>query len=214
MRLEYVEEDEAFRAEVRRFFANDYPRDIIDKLQRGETLSKGDYQRSEKALAAKGWLAINWPRHLGGTGWSDARKFIFDQELERAGALNVVPMGVLYVAPVIYTFGTAEQQQRWLPGIRNSDTFWCQGCWSRNPVRTLHRCAAARCAYVDRGHEEYLVNGVKISTTLAHHADWIFCLLRTSDEARPQQGISFIYMDALAPAFAWSRFSPSTASII
>lgn len=195
MDLSFTPQDEAFRREVRQFFATQYPQDIIALLVRGQSPSKQDYQRSERALAARGWLAVNWPREWGGPGWTANQKYIFDEELERAGALNVVPMGVIYVGPVIYTFGTAEQKRRWLPGILNSTDFWAQGYSEPEAGSDL---ASLRASAVPDG-DDYIVNGTKIWTSLAQHADWIFCLLRTGQGAKKQEGITFLCIDMNTP---------------
>ncbi|MDX5366144.1 MAG: acyl-CoA dehydrogenase family protein [Alphaproteobacteria bacterium] len=187
--------DEEFRMKVRDFFEHEYPRDIIEKMASGASPSKEDYQRSERAMAAKGWLAVNWPKADGGTGWSANEKYIFDEELERAGALNVVPMGLLYVGPVIYTFGTEEQKKRFLPGILNSTTFWAQGYSEPGSGSDL---ASLQCSAVSDG-DDYIVNGTKIWTSLGQHADWIFCLLRTSQEEKKQEGITFLLIDMETP---------------
>lgn len=195
MDLSFTPQDEAFRRDVRHFFATEYPQDIIALLARGQSPSKQDYQRSERALAARGWLAVNWPREWGGPGWTANQKYIFDEELERAGALNVVPMGVIYVGPVIYTFGTAEQKRRWLHGILESTDFWAQGYSEPDSGSDL---ASLRASAVVDG-DDYIVNGTKIWTSLAQHADWIFCLLRTSREAKKQEGITFLCIDMNSP---------------
>ncbi|MGB5947692.1 MAG: acyl-CoA dehydrogenase family protein [Parvibaculum sp.] len=195
MDFSFSEADEKFRMMVRDFFENEYPREIVEKMARGHSPAKEDYQHSERALAAKGWLAVNWPKADGGTGWTANQKYIFDEELERAGALNVVPMGLLYVGPVIYTFGTEEQKKRWLPGILDSTVFWAQGYsepGSGSDLASL-QCAAAR------DGDEYVVNGTKIWTSLAQHADWIFCLLRTDNSGRKQEGITFLCIDMTSP---------------
>ncbi|MFT5287605.1 MAG: alkylation response protein AidB-like acyl-CoA dehydrogenase, partial [Planctomycetota bacterium] len=127
MDFEFSKDDETFRAEARDFFENEYPRDLIEIIERGEKLEKQDLQRSEQAYASKGWLAVDWPVEHGGTGWSPTQKYIFDEELERAGAMNVTPFGLLYVGPVIYTYGSKEQQEQWLPDIRESRVLWAQG---------------------------------------------------------------------------------------
>ena len=195
MDFTFSEKDEEFRMKVRDFFEHEYPRDIIEKMASGASPSKEDYQRSERAMAAKGWLAVNWPKADGGTGWSANEKYIFDEELERAGALNVVPMGLLYVGPVIYTFGTEEQKKRFLPGILNSTTFWAQGYSEPGSGSDL---ASLQCSAVSEG-DDYIVNGTKIWTSLGQHADWIFCLLRTSQEEKKQEGITFLLIDMKTP---------------
>jgi len=202
MDFSFSEKDEQFRIKVRDFFENEYPHAIVEKMASGASPAKGDYQKSERAMAAKGWLAVNWPKADGGTGWSANEKYIFDEELERAGALNVVPMGLLYVGPVIYTFGTAEQKKRFLPGILDSTTFWAQGYsepGSGSDLASL-QASAQRVGGGDGG--DYIVNGTKIWTSLAQHADWIFCLLRTSHEEKKQEGISFLLIDMKTPGIS------------
>jgi alkylation response protein AidB-like acyl-CoA dehydrogenase len=164
-------------------------------MGKGHSPSKSDYQRSERALDSKGWVAVNWPKEAGGTGWSSNQKYIFDEELERAGALNVVPMGLLYVGPVIYTFGTDEQKAQWLPGILNSTTFWAQGYSEPGSGSDL---ASLQASAVPDG-DDYIVNGTKIWTSLAQHADWIFCLLRTDNSGKKQEGITFLLIDMATP---------------
>ena len=198
MDFSFSETDEQFRMKVRDFFETEYPREIVEKMASGASPSKADYQKSERAMAAKGWLAVNWPKAAGGTGWSANEKYIFDEELERAGALNVVPMGLLYVGPVIYTFGTEEQKQHWLPGILDSTTFWAQGYsepGSGSDLASLQASAAS-------DGDDYIVNGTKIWTSLGQHADWIFCLLRTSQEEKKQEGITFLLIDMKTPGVA------------
>jgi len=195
MDFSFSEQDEQFRIKVRDFFEHEYPRAIVEKLARGASPAKADYQTSERAMAAKGWLAVNWPKADGGTGWTANQKYIFDEELERAGALNVVPMGLLYVGPVIYTFGTEEQKQRFLPGILDSSIFWAQGYSEPGSGSDL---ASLQASAVREGGD-YIVNGTKIWTSLAQHADWIFCLLRTSHEEKKQEGISFLLIDMKTP---------------
>ncbi|MEQ8860813.1 MAG: acyl-CoA dehydrogenase family protein [Pseudomonadales bacterium] len=188
MNVTFDAADERFRADVREFFDHEYPRDLLAKAASGYPLSKDDLQRAERALAAKGWLCVNWPVEHGGPGWTTNQKYVFDQELERAGAINPVPMGVIYVGPVICAFGTAEQQSRWLPGIRESTTFWAQGYSEPGAGSDL----ASLQTRAVRDGDDYVVNGTKIWTSLAQHADWMFALVRTSTGERKQQGITFL----------------------
>lgn len=191
MNLQPSEADEVFRATIRAYFQSEYPQAILAKLANGQTLGKADLVASERAMSAKGWLAPGWPEAYGGTGWSVSQRFIFDEELERAGAPNVSPMGLLYVAPVIYTFGTQAQKDRWLGDILASRTFWAQGYSEPDAGSDL---ASLRTRAVRDG-DHYIVDGVKTWTSDGHYADWIFCLVRTSDEGRKQQGITFLCMD-------------------
>jgi alkylation response protein AidB-like acyl-CoA dehydrogenase len=195
MNLDFGPDDDAFRAEVRAYFETQYPSWILDKVRNGQTLGKADLAASERALNARGWLAPNWPKEYGGTGWTATQRFIFDEELERAGAPSVVPMGLLYVAPIICAFGTDAQKARWLPDILSGKTFWAQGYSEPGAGSDL----AGLNMRAERVGDRYVVNGVKTWTSQGHYADWIFCLVRTSNEARKQDGISFLCIDMAAP---------------
>ncbi len=144
----------------------------------------------------KGWAAVNWPVELGGTGWTHIQKYIFANEMAQANAPDMVPFGVKMVAPVIYTFGTAEQCERFLPDILESNVWWCQGYSEPGSGSDL----ASLKTKAERDGDHYIVNGTKTWTTLAQMADWIFCLVRTSsDVARRQEGISFLLVDMSTP---------------
>jgi alkylation response protein AidB-like acyl-CoA dehydrogenase len=195
MHMRQSAEDEAFRETVKAYFRDDYPGEIIAKLANGQTLKKQDMMASERALGERGWLAPGWPREYGGPGWTITQRFIFDEELERAGVPNVSPMGLLYVAPVIYTFGTPEQKQRWLGDILSARTFWAQG-YSEPEAGSDLASLRTRAVLVE---DHYVVDGEKIWTSDAHYADWIFCLVRTEDAPRKQDGITFLCIDMTTP---------------
>ena len=195
MNLDFSPADDAFRAEVRAYFETQYPSWILAKVRNGQTLGKADLDASQQALNARGWLAPNWPREYGGTGWSATERFIFDEELERAGAPNVVPMGLLYVAPIICAFGSQQQKATWLPDILSGKTFWAQGYSEPGAGSDL----ASLTTRAERVGDHYVVNGVKTWTSQGHYADWIFCLVRTSQEAKKQDGITFLCIDMTAP---------------
>jgi alkylation response protein AidB-like acyl-CoA dehydrogenase len=186
--LELTPEQAAFRDEVRRFFASDYPRPVIDKLAAGQRLEKADHIAAQRAINQRGWLGVGWPREFGGTGWTPVERYIFDQELELAGAASIIPMGVIYIGPIICAFGSPEQKARWLPDILESRVFWAQGYSEPEAGSDL---ASLRFSAVREG-EEYVLNGTKIWTSGALMADWIFLLARTSKQERKQQGISLI----------------------
>ena len=179
---------EPFRAEVRSFFENDYPQDIREMTARGQSLTTADVRRSEMALGAKGWLATAWPEEYGGPGWSLEQQYVFDEELERAGVPTVTPMGVIYVGPILYTFGSGAQKDKWLPGTRDGSMGWAQGYSEPDSGSDL----ASLQFSAKRDGDDYILNGTKIWTSAAQHADWIFLLARTSKEEKKQQGISFI----------------------
>lgn len=185
----------AFRAEIRSFLAEAYPRDILEKVRRGQVLDRDDHLRSQRALQSRGWLAPHWPAVYGGPGWDAVRRHVFEDELDRAGVPNLLPMAIIYIGPVIYTFGTEEQKRRWLPDILASRAMWAQGYSEPEAGSDL----AALTFRADRDGEHYVLNGTKIWTSYAQWADWIFCLARTSREARRQDGISLICCEMSAP---------------
>ncbi|MEM1088418.1 MAG: acyl-CoA dehydrogenase family protein [Pseudomonadota bacterium] len=179
---------EPFRADVRAFFQNEFPKDILAKTAAGASLTTPEVRKSEMALGAKGWLASAWPKEHGGPGWSLEEQYVFDEELERAGVPTVTPMGVIYVGPIIYTFGSDTQKDKWLEGIRSGREGWAQGYSEPDSGSDL---ASLQFSAVRDG-DDYILNGTKIWTSAAQHADWIFLLARTSKEPKKQQGISFI----------------------
>ncbi|MAN45214.1 MAG: acyl-CoA dehydrogenase [Alphaproteobacteria bacterium] len=195
MNLDFSPETEAFRLKVREFFETDFPQDIIAKNRAGQALTTEDVRRSEMALGSKGWLASAWPEEYGGPGWSIEEQYVFDEELERAGVPTVTPMGVVYVGPVIYTFASDEQKDKWLPGIRDGSVGWAQGY--SEPGAGSDLASLQFSAELKDG--TYILNGHKIWTSAAQHADWIFLLARTSRGEKKQQGISFICCPMDAP---------------
>ncbi|NVK19943.1 MAG: acyl-CoA dehydrogenase family protein [Methylocystaceae bacterium] len=195
MNIDLTEQELAFQKEVQDFFANDFPKDIKDKQDKGIYLKKDDHIRWQKALYNKGWAGINWPVEHGGTGWTATQKYIYANEAAKANAPRIVPFGLTMVAPVIFTYGNDEQKQRFLPDILASNVWWCQGYSEPNAGSDL---ASLKTKAVRDG-DHYIVNGTKTWTTLGQHADWIFCLVRTDDTGRKQQGISFLLIDMKTP---------------
>ena len=195
MNLSFSEEDLKFQDEVRSFIADNYPADIKNKMDNGIPVSKDDILTWQRILSKKGWFAINWPEEYGGTGWSVTQKHIFQNELADANTPTLVPFGVSMCGPVIYTFGTQEQKDRFLPGIINNDVWWCQGYSEPGSGSDL---ASLKTKAVKDG-DHYIVNGTKTWTTMAQHADWIFCLVRTETTDIKQQGISFLLIDMNSP---------------
>tara|TARA_B100001057_G_C22744964_1_gene909376 strand:- start:141 stop:1322 length:1182 start_codon:yes stop_codon:yes gene_type:complete len=196
MDTNFSKDDIAFRDEVRKFFDDEFDSSLAKNLGDGH----GDnYKESiiawQKKLYKKGWIAPNWPKEYGGTGWTDTQKFIYESERGLAGVPDVLPFGLKMVGPVIYTFGTQEQKDRFLPKILSSDHWWCQGYSEPGAGSDL----ASLTTSADYAGANYLVNGRKIWTSLAQYADWIFCLVRTSKGARKQEGISFLLIDMSSP---------------
>jgi len=195
MDVSFNAEELAFQQEARRFIEENYPDYLRAKMEEGEGLSKEDYLAWHKVLAKKGWIAPAWPKKYGGTGWSVTQRYIWQEELGRAGTLNTLPFGLNMVGPVIYTFATEEQKARFLPRILSGEDWWCQGYSEPGSGSDL---ASLRTKAVREG-DYYIVNGSKTWTTLAQHADWIFCLVRTDPNAKQQEGISFLLIDMKTP---------------
>jgi alkylation response protein AidB-like acyl-CoA dehydrogenase len=184
-------EDAAFRAEVRTFVRSHLPAELRHKVLAGERLGKADYLAWHRILFQRGWIAPGWPRAFGGCEWNAMRQHTFEEECALAGAPGILPFGIRMVAPVLMKYGDAAQQQRFLPRILSGEDWWCQGYSEPGAGSDL---ASLRTRAERRG-DRYLVNGQKTWTTLAQFADWIFCLVRTSAEGRPQEGISFLLID-------------------
>ncbi len=194
MDTSFAPEDIAFRDEVRAFFAEAYDAELQARLSNLETFKDAviDWQ---KRLYKQGWVAPGWPKEYGGTGWNATQKFIYETERSAAGVRDVIPFGLSMVGPVIYTFGNDEQKQRFLPGILQSDDWWCQGYSEPGAGSDL---ASLKTRAVREG-DEYVVTGAKIWTSYAQYADWIFCLVRTNSEGKKQDGISFLLIDMKSP---------------
>jgi alkylation response protein AidB-like acyl-CoA dehydrogenase len=188
------EEDVAYRDEVRAFIAENYPQEM--RVPNPETdLTKEQMLLWHRILHKKGWVAPLWPKEYGGPGWSITRHFIFEQETTRAGTLPPLAFGVTMVGPVIYTFGNEAQKKKFLPRILSAQDWWCQGYSEPGSGSDL---ASVRTKAVREG-DHYIVNGHKTWTTLAQHADWIFCLVRTDPTVKQQSGISFLLIDMKSP---------------
>ena len=186
---------ESFRQEVREFLNHELSEDLRKAAGLGFGIPRDLGTKWHKALYNKGWIAPDWPTDLGGTGWNLMQRHIFSEECALAGAPMVMPFGIDMVGPVINTFGTKEQQTEHIPGILNGDTWWCQGYSEPGSGSDL---ASLKTRAVQDG-DEYVVNGQKIWTTNAHKADWIFALVRTDPDCKPQQGISFLLIDMKSP---------------
>jgi alkylation response protein AidB-like acyl-CoA dehydrogenase len=200
MDLDFTPEEIAFREAARAFIAQAYPPALRARQDAGETLNREDYLSWHRALAKKGWIAPSWPVELGGTGWTPTQRYIWSEELAAADTVRVLPFGVVMLGPVLFTFGTEEQKQRFLPRIYSGEDWWCQGYSEPGAGSDLAslRTRAERIT-ADDGKEYYIVNGQKTWTTLAQFADWGFFLVRTDPAAKPQAGISFLLIDLKSP---------------
>jgi alkylation response protein AidB-like acyl-CoA dehydrogenase len=191
MDLAFTTEEESFRKEVRAWVRAHLPQDIAHKVHNALHLTRDDMQNWAKILGKKGWLGHAWSKEFGGPGWNAIQKHLFEEECALAGAPRVIPFGPVMVAPVIMAFGSPEQQKRHLPGIASGEVWWSQGYSEPGSGSDL---ASLKCKAELVG-DKYIVNGQKTWTTLGQYGDWIFCLVRTSSEGKPQAGISFLLID-------------------
>jgi len=195
MDLDFTPDEIAFRQEVRDFLKQNLPVALHQKTVNGIELNKAEYEHWHAILNKQGWLANHWPQEYGGAGWSAVKKFIFEDECCRAHTPRIVPFGVSMLGPVLMKFGTDVQKQHWLPRILDGSDWWCQGYSEPGAGSDL---ASLKTAAVRDG-DHYIVNGQKTWTTMAQHANMIFCLVRTSTDGKPQVGISFLLIDMTSP---------------
>lgn len=188
-----------FRAEVRAFIAENLPADLRERVERGWAfLRKEDYVFWQKRLHARRWGAPGWPVAYGGTGWSAAQRQIYEDESALACCPRTQPQGIKMIGPILCAYGTEAQKQRFLPGILSGDEWWCQGYSEPEAGSDL---AGLRTRAVRDG-DHYRVTGHKLWTSLAHWADWMFCLVRTEKCERPQEGITFLLIDMKSPGLS------------
>ena len=195
MHLQDTSENLAFRAEVRDFVESHLPADIRDAVLQFRRVEREDYVAWQRILHDRGWGAPGWPKEHGGTGWNARQRSIFEEECFVAGAPRQMPFGLSMVGPVIMAFGTPEQKARHLPKILSMDEWWCQGYSEPGAGSDL----ASLTTRAQRKGDYYIVDGQKTWTSFAHWATWFFCLVRTSTEGKPQQGISFLLIDMKTP---------------
>jgi len=186
---------ERLREAIRGFYDRVLPDDIKTKSRRHQVLAKSDYVRWMRLLHEQGWAIGHWPRECGGQAWTLLERFAFEDQLARLGCPWIIPFGVKYVGPVIYTFGSAAQKSRFLPRIATTADFWAQGY--SEPGAGSDLVALRTEAVLDGDH--YVVNGQKVWTTYAQWADWMFCLVKTTRDAPAHKSISFLLVDMRSP---------------
>ncbi|HET8724873.1 MAG TPA: acyl-CoA dehydrogenase family protein [Anaeromyxobacteraceae bacterium] len=195
MDLSFTPEEQTFRDEVRAFLRESLPPAMRRRVLAGLEVPAEDTVAWQRILHRKGWGAPNWPVEFGGTGWDPVRQYVFEEECAAAGTPRQLPFGLKMVGPVIQRFGSRGQQDRFLPRIVTGEDWWCQGYSEPEAGSDL----ASLRTRADRQGDHYLVNGQKTWITLAQHADWIFCLVRTDRAAKAQAGISFLLVDMRSP---------------
>jgi len=197
MHASYSKEEETFRQEVQEWLAANLPADIKDKTLGGSTLDMELMIKWHKTLYEKGWIAPDFPKELGGAGFSQTEQFIFNYEYGLSGAprlkTRIVSIGML--APLLLQCGTKEQQERFIPDMISGKTFWCQGFSEPDAGSDL---ASLNTEAVLKG-DHFIVNGQKTWTSMADYADWMFMLVRTDPNVKKQAGISFLMVDMQSP---------------
>ena len=200
MELNYSKEELAFRDEVRQLLRDELTPEIIAGNKTTTTaLGNNDAAMAWQAiLNTRGWAGVAWPKEFGGTGWSSNQRYIFNSECEKAGAPKLIPLGLRMLAPVLFKYGTKEQQDHYLPKMLSAEHYWCQGYSEPGSGSDL----ASLKTRAERDGDFYVVNGTKIWTTNAHHADHIFCLVKTNPDVKPQAGISFLLIEMNTPGIS------------
>jgi hypothetical protein len=195
MDLQVTPQDQAFRLEVRRFVQEALPGDIRAKVLGFLRVEREDYVRWQRLLAERGWGAPGWPVEHGGCGWNAVQRNIFDEECFVGGAPRQMPFGLSMIAPVLMKFGSPQQKARFLPRIVSMDDWWCQGYSEPGAGSDL----ASLKTRAERVGDRYVITGQKIWTSFAQWANWMFALVRTDADVKPQAGISLVLIPMDAP---------------
>ena len=195
MNLKLTEEERAFRDELRTFFTTEIPADVRSKVAAGKPLGRDDFIATQRILHARGLAVPNWPVEWGGQEWTPMQRNIWLSEMQLASVPEPLPFNASMIGPVIAQFGSQAMKERFLPATANLDIWWCQGFSEPEAGSDL---ASLKTRAVRDG-DDYIVNGQKTWTTLAQHADWIFCLVRTNPDVKKQAGISMLLIDMNTP---------------
>lgn len=195
MDLGFTPAEEAFRAEVRGYLDANIRACIREAVFEERPLPREWMVEAQQVLNRAGYATPDWPTEWGGRAWNAVERAILAEEIDRCCVPKPLAFNVALVGPVIAAFGSQEQKERFLPAIANLDMWFCQGFSEPGAGSDLASLATT----ARRDGDFYVVDGQKTWTTYAHHADWIFCLVRTSREERKQQGISFLLIDLDTP---------------
>jgi alkylation response protein AidB-like acyl-CoA dehydrogenase len=195
MDLRYTADELGFAEEVRAWVKANLSPATRDKVLNAKRLAKNDYIDWQRKLDERGWVVPSWPTQYGGPGWTTIQKHLFEEVLSEEGAPELVAFGVRMIGPVLMAFGSDAQKAHYLPRIRSGEDWWCQGF--SEPGSGSDLASLRTKAVLDGDH--WVVNGQKTWTTLAQHADMIFCLVRTDPAAKKQMGISMLLIDMKSP---------------
>jgi alkylation response protein AidB-like acyl-CoA dehydrogenase len=195
MTYQYTNDDLQFCDDVRAFVRGNLDEDLKREVLSGRVPSREQRKAWHMRLVDKGWAAPSWPVEYGGTGWSVVRRHLFDEVLSEEGAPGFPVFGMTMLAPVIMRFGTEEQKRNIIPRILNMEDYWCQGFSEPGAGSDL---AGLNCRAKLDG-DTWVINGQKTWTTLAHEANKMFLLARTSDAPKKQLGLSILLLDMDTP---------------
>lgn len=190
----------AFRQETREWLDANCPKSMRDRSVHFEdafdAYDTDDARLWLKRAAVRGWVAPGWPKQYGGGGLSRAELRVLQQEMAAIKAMPpAVGMGLAMIGPTLLEFGNEDQKRRHLPRITSGEVRWCQGYSEPGSGSDL---ASLRTRAVLEG-DQFVINGQKIWTSGADHADWMFCLVRTDPNAPKHDGISFVLLEMKQP---------------
>ena len=197
MEIKLSSRDQEFRFEVQTFLEDNLTPELREGADKRTSLWQ-DVETSmawQRILHKKGWAAPEWPVEYGGTSWSLVQRYVFAQESARSGAPALLPMSLRMCGPMLIGYGTAEQKAYYLPRILSGEDFWCQGYSEPGAGSDL----ASLSTFAASDGEDYVVNGTKIWTSCAQHADMMFALVRTRKGGKKQEGITFLMIAMTLP---------------
>lgn len=195
---------EAFREETRAWLEENCPPSMRTPMPADESPGggrNGKFKNPEtkvwmERMGEKGWIVPTWPTEFGGGGLDAAHARVLSEEMARINARPPhVGMGISMIGPALLEYGNDEQKAQHLPKIAKGEIWWCQGYSEPNSGSDL---ASLQTKAVEDG-DDYIINGQKVWTSGADHADWIFCLVRTDPKAPKHNGITFILFDMTSP---------------
>jgi alkylation response protein AidB-like acyl-CoA dehydrogenase len=199
MDFNYSEEAEAFRREFRAWLDANLPKSRLKNDLPTEFGADDDYQfhlEWHKKMHSGGWVGVSWPREYGGRGATLEQQVVYNEEMTRANAPGIVNgLGIMLVGPTLIQWATEAQKQRYIPKILSAEEIWCQGYSEPNAGSDV---ASLQTRAVEEG-DYFIVNGQKVWTSGAHHADWCILLTRTDPEAPKHKGISYLLVDMHSP---------------
>ena len=196
MEIAYRPETEALREEIRVFCRDKVPEEFKRTVASERDLEGEDSRRWLRLLNRQGgWSGPGWSTEHGGPGWTYEQQYVFERELAMNDAPRVPVFGASMIGPAIIEFGSEAQRAKFLPATLDGDVLWCQGYSEPNAGSDL----ASLQASARRDGDHYVLNGSKMWTSDAHHADWMFGLFRTDRSGKKQHGITVLLVDMKTP---------------